>query len=109
MLFFFFSSRRRHTRLTCDWSSDVCSSDLGAGDQQRSTPHQVRRAREVGPPGVERDPKTRDEQDDRGGDEPGDLSAELGEKESIPPSEAPARSRGPDLADASGLVSGEAA
>src|SRR6267142_3533347 len=25
----FFSSRRRHTRLTCDWSSDVCSSDLG--------------------------------------------------------------------------------
>src|SRR6266571_8172374 len=29
--FFFFSSRRRHTRLTCDWSSDVCSSDLAAG------------------------------------------------------------------------------
>src|SRR4051812_50001107 len=29
VLFFFFSSRRRHTRLTCDWSSDVCSSDLG--------------------------------------------------------------------------------
>src|SRR5690242_12782791 len=28
-MFFFFSSRRRHTRLTCDWSSDVCSSDLG--------------------------------------------------------------------------------
>src|SRR6266480_3657662 len=28
--FFFFSSRRRHTRLTCDWSSDVCSSDLMA-------------------------------------------------------------------------------
>src|SRR5579864_699510 len=27
-IFFFFSSRRRHTRLTCDWSSDVCSSDL---------------------------------------------------------------------------------
>src|SRR6266487_4670934 len=26
--FFFFSSRRRHTRLTGDWSSDVCSSDL---------------------------------------------------------------------------------
>src|SRR5690242_21375840 len=25
---FFFSSRRRHTRLTCDCSSDVCSSDL---------------------------------------------------------------------------------
>src|SRR2546430_7695984 len=28
--FFFFSSRRRHTRFDCDWSSDVCSSDLAA-------------------------------------------------------------------------------
>src|SRR2546430_13945783 len=28
MFFFFFSSRRRHTRFDCDWSSDVCSSDL---------------------------------------------------------------------------------
>src|SRR5438034_3395248 len=28
--FFFFSSRRRHTRSLCDWSSDVCSSDLDA-------------------------------------------------------------------------------
>src|SRR5947207_6225352 len=28
VLFFFFSSRRRHTRSLCDWSSDVCSSDL---------------------------------------------------------------------------------
>src|SRR2546429_3378318 len=28
--FFFFSSRRRHTRCSRDWSSDVCSSDLGA-------------------------------------------------------------------------------
>src|SRR5688572_31144262 len=34
--FFFFSSRRRHTRFDCDWSSDVCSSDLDhpAGDEQ---------------------------------------------------------------------------
>src|SRR5712692_6936771 len=31
MVFFFFSSRRRHTRWNCDWSSDVCSSDLGWG------------------------------------------------------------------------------
>src|SRR5260370_401027 len=31
---FFFSSRRRHTRFKCDWSSDVCSSDLKA----RGTP-----------------------------------------------------------------------
>src|SRR3712207_7703145 len=29
--FFFFSSRRRHTRYWRDWSSDVCSSDLEAG------------------------------------------------------------------------------
>src|SRR6266516_7455363 len=28
MVFFFFSSRRRHTRSYGDWSSDVCSSDL---------------------------------------------------------------------------------
>src|SRR5438034_11824611 len=32
--FFFFSSRRRHTRSLCDWSSDVCSSDLN--DNTRS-------------------------------------------------------------------------
>src|SRR6266850_3463553 len=31
MYFFFFSSRRRHTRLQGDWSSDVCSSDLLRG------------------------------------------------------------------------------
>src|SRR5258707_10153673 len=31
IFFFFFSSRRRHTRYWRDWSSDVCSSDLGAG------------------------------------------------------------------------------
>src|SRR6266568_6895841 len=31
MFFFFFSSRRRHTRWNCDWSSDVCSSDLEVG------------------------------------------------------------------------------
>ena len=28
VIFFFFSSRRRHTRLQGDWSSDVCTSDL---------------------------------------------------------------------------------
>src|SRR2546430_8308161 len=32
-LFFFFSSRRRHTRFDCDWSSDVCSSDLHLGNE----------------------------------------------------------------------------
>src|SRR2546422_7465547 len=30
LIFFFFSSRRRHTRCSRDWSSDVCSSDLEA-------------------------------------------------------------------------------
>src|SRR2546427_9351422 len=33
IFFFFFSSRRRHTRFDCDWSSDVCSSDLFDGQQ----------------------------------------------------------------------------
>src|SRR6266542_5347865 len=38
--FFFFSSRRRHTRCYRDWSSDVCSSDLGrprSGDSRTGT------------------------------------------------------------------------
>src|SRR5688500_20068264 len=33
---FFFSSRRRHTRLQGDWSSDVCSSDLNRQRSHRS-------------------------------------------------------------------------
>src|SRR5688572_33108589 len=37
MIGFFFSSRRRHTRFDCDWSSDVCSSDLAHPE-----PHHVR-------------------------------------------------------------------
>src|SRR5258706_5235765 len=36
MSLFFFSSRRRHTRLVSDWSSDVCSSDLWAIFQNES-------------------------------------------------------------------------
>src|SRR5688572_31539677 len=36
LFFFFFSSRRRHTRFDCDWSSDVCSSDL-APREMKST------------------------------------------------------------------------
>src|SRR5256885_5406462 len=35
-MFFFFSSRRRHTRLQGDWSSDVCSSDLLRGRSLKS-------------------------------------------------------------------------
>src|SRR2546430_13690340 len=34
--FFFFSSRRRHTRFDCDWSSDVCSSDLSGRPLRRT-------------------------------------------------------------------------
>src|SRR2546430_11117097 len=41
--FFFFSSRRRHTRFDCDWSSDVCSSDLLAARDL------LRRNRDGGP------------------------------------------------------------
>src|SRR5207253_8199967 len=36
IFFFFFSSRRRHTRWPRDWSSDVCSSDLGRNQPQRA-------------------------------------------------------------------------
>src|SRR3712207_7636455 len=38
-LFFFFSSRRRHTRYWRDWSSDVCSSDLVHLRRHRRRPH----------------------------------------------------------------------
>src|SRR5256885_7554990 len=51
--FFFFSSRRRHTRLQGDWSSDVCSSDLidlavGAAESDLEAAPLVRAAREGG-------------------------------------------------------------
>src|SRR5438034_4898748 len=39
--FFFFSSRRRHTRSLCDWSSDVCSSDLSSISLATVTPSLV--------------------------------------------------------------------
>src|SRR5256886_13295263 len=45
---FFFSSRRRHTRFDCDWSSDVCSSDLRhetATDAAQQALSQFRRCR----------------------------------------------------------------
>src|SRR5256885_546 len=44
--YFFFSSRRRHTRLQGDWSSDVCSSDLGC----RRRPGRQHRAAHAGGP-----------------------------------------------------------
>src|SRR5207247_7081661 len=40
-VFFFFSSRRRHTRSTRDWSSDVCSSDLHLRSVRRTTGRRV--------------------------------------------------------------------
>src|SRR5215211_3228209 len=50
VLFFFFSSRRRHTRSLCDWSSDVCTSDLrrpyeALGDRVEHRLHLAREAR----------------------------------------------------------------
>src|SRR6266446_10235615 len=42
MCCFFFSSRRRHTRLQGDWSSDVCSSDLNAAAAIRSRNQSLR-------------------------------------------------------------------
>src|SRR5205814_4998547 len=37
VVFFFFSSRRRHTRCLSDWSSDVCSSDLVSDPKKLSS------------------------------------------------------------------------
>src|SRR2546426_1460899 len=66
---FFFSSRRRHTRLQGDWSSDVCSSDLPCLPPPRIVPvaadHTPRRARCVPPPRGQsrrRKPGTRSEE-----------------------------------------------
>src|SRR3989449_5342280 len=41
-LFFFFSSRRRHTRCSRDWSSDVCSSDLASMPRDCSASNTLR-------------------------------------------------------------------
>src|SRR5207237_2376580 len=46
-LFFFFSSRRRHTIFKCDWSSDVCSSDLGGAAEDRHPRRLAEGAREA--------------------------------------------------------------
>src|SRR5689334_23415098 len=60
LFFFFFSSRRRHTRWNCDWSSDVCSSDLGGrrrrgsargGDDALLPPRDAPEPRLLRPPG----------------------------------------------------------
>src|SRR2546427_12516283 len=55
MCFFFFSSRRRHTRFDCDWSSDVCSSDLVAGcDASKASAQNEPAAQAPAPAGVVR-------------------------------------------------------
>src|SRR5437016_10251819 len=62
-LVFFFSSRRRHTRLVSDWSSDVCSSDLGEKDEnacpRRRDPSKARRLDRRA--GVKHDPQAEKE------------------------------------------------
>src|SRR5256886_12774527 len=81
---FFFSSRRRHTRFDCDWSSDVCSSDLMVrppGDRADR-------------PGVPRAAPT------RGG---GRAGAGL---HPLPPYETPARARARPRGDARGQRGG---
>src|SRR6516162_6810617 len=45
---FFFSSRRRHTRLQGDWSSDMCSSDLAAVPERAPEPLHVIPHRDLG-------------------------------------------------------------
>src|SRR5256886_7571419 len=48
LIYFLFSSRRRHTRFDCDWSSDVCSSDLEAPEaRDREAHRQTRTASKV--------------------------------------------------------------
>src|SRR6266508_6367418 len=65
MIFFFFSSRRRHTRWPRDWSSDVCSSDLGPVVQIVSIGSQITEAFA----GLERIREIRNELAEDAGDE----------------------------------------
>src|SRR5690606_24214376 len=49
IFYFFFSSRRRHTRFSRDWSSDVCSSDLIYTNERNGLDIIVRRAEDRSP------------------------------------------------------------
>src|SRR5438034_5532557 len=60
--FFFFSSRRRHTRSLCDWSSDVCSSDLLDQRQLEGDPALARELERVVGRRQPRDPPADDDQ-----------------------------------------------
>src|SRR6266850_486408 len=91
MIFFFFSSRRRHTRLQGDWSSDVCSSDL---DRQRALLPGPERYEYIGPRGA---PVGRDRR--RAAPDPGNRSP----ARHLRPDAGPLRTRpGPELEPAAG-------
>src|SRR2546430_7307377 len=62
--FFFFSSRRRHTRFDCDWSSDVCSSDLATAVEDRDLVAAAQRRLHQVP--AEEDRAAEDEESHRG-------------------------------------------
>src|SRR5207245_8464925 len=71
LFFFFFSSRRRHTRCYRDWSSDVCSSDLGVGldgdpagveGDPLADQHRTSRPGRGGPVGGDDQPRRRSEE-----------------------------------------------
>src|SRR5882762_1439464 len=61
MFFFFFSSRRRHTRFKCDWSSDVCSSDLAgtiSEEESSEQPQPIGQPQEAAEPQQAEPPQT---------------------------------------------------
>src|SRR2546430_13442452 len=71
LFFFFFSSRRRHTRFDCDWSSDVCSSDLARAAARRARGCRLGEPAENPAPGGGRDaPATRRDTRRAGGGQP---------------------------------------
>src|SRR5688500_20248169 len=84
--FVFFSSRRRHTRLQGDWSSDVCSSDLARVTDQRERRHPLEHGPALQPGGAaERPPVVpqlrgaQPEAPETGADRPGEMgAAEIG-------------------------------
>src|SRR5438445_3478143 len=63
LFFFFFSSRRRHTRYWRDWSSDVCSSDLGEESKGHDDEPQPAQATELVLRDRESDRRARQEQE----------------------------------------------
>src|SRR5690625_6384745 len=77
-VFFFFSSRRRHTRWPRDWSSDVCSSDLAREVPFRRDRHKSKAGADMRRPetGSIMSEKRRDHQADNGHDIDQDRSEE---------------------------------